>query len=193
MYKVIGTTKSRALRVLWLLNELGQPYEHIDAMPRSDEAKAVNPSGKIPVLMDGDTAIPDSCAIMTYLADKHGAFTYAAGTVERALQDALTHQILDELDAVLWTAARHSFVLPEDKRVETIKDPLKWEYARNVDRIMAQRKGPFMMGDQMTIPDMLLTHCAGWAMVAGFPTENAELKAFSKEMRARPAYMKMFA
>ncbi|MGY9039234.1 MAG: glutathione S-transferase N-terminal domain-containing protein, partial [Rhodobacterales bacterium] len=43
MYKVIGATKSRAMRVMWMLEELGQPYEHVPCGPRSDEAKQYNP------------------------------------------------------------------------------------------------------------------------------------------------------
>lgn len=45
MYKVIGTTKSRALRVMWMLNEIGQPYEQIKAVPRSDEARRYSSMG----------------------------------------------------------------------------------------------------------------------------------------------------
>ena len=40
MYKVIGSRASRGLRVLWMLEELGQPYEHVPAKPRSDEARS---------------------------------------------------------------------------------------------------------------------------------------------------------
>ena len=39
------------------------------------------------------------------------------------------------MDAVLWTAARHSFVLPEEHRVPEIKGPLRWEFARTCTRL----------------------------------------------------------
>ena len=84
MYTVIGTTKSRALRVLWMLEELEQPYDHIPAGPRSDEARRHSPSGKVPALLVDGEAITDSVAIMTFLADRHAALTFPAGTVERA-------------------------------------------------------------------------------------------------------------
>ena len=72
MYKVYGTLNTRTLRVLWTLEELGQPYELIECKPQSDVIRAVNPTGKVPALQDGDDTITDSVAIMTYLADKHG-------------------------------------------------------------------------------------------------------------------------
>ena len=100
MYTVIGGTKTRAFRVMWMLEELGQPYDLNPAAPRSDEARKYNPSGKIPALVDGDEVLTDSVAVMTYLADKHGALTAPAGTPARARQDAMTFWLIDEFDAV---------------------------------------------------------------------------------------------
>ena len=98
MYTVIGAVGSRALRVLWMLEELHLPYEHVPAKPRDPEIKARYGTTKIPVLLDGAAAVTDSVAIMTYLADKHSALTYPAGTIERAQQDAHTQFINDEMD-----------------------------------------------------------------------------------------------
>ena len=193
MYQVIGTRASRAFRVLWLLEEIGQPYEHSAAAPRSDEALAANPSGKIPAFRDGEAVLTDSTAIMTYLADKHGALTHPAGTVARARQDALTHQVLDDLDAVLWTAARHTFVLPEEHRVPQVKEPLKWEFEQNLSRLSTALEGPFVMGDTMTVPDILLAHCLLWAGKAGFPEPDARLADFNARMMAREAFQRAAA
>ncbi|WP_319825328.1 glutathione S-transferase family protein [Thalassovita sp.] len=193
MYQVIGDTQSRAFRVTWMLEELGLPYEQIKVKPQSPEAKAHNPSGKIPVLKEGDTVLTDSTAILTYLADKTGKLTYPAGTVERARQDGLTHMILDELDAVLWTGARHSFVLPEDKRVPVVKDSLKWEFGRNCARLAECLKGPFLMGEKMTIADIIATHCLNWAYSAKFPVEDERLLAYAKAMRGREAFKRAVA
>jgi glutathione S-transferase len=63
MYKVIGTVKSRAFRVMWMLEELGQSYDLVAAAPRSDEAKQYNPTGKVPALLDSDDLLTDSVAI----------------------------------------------------------------------------------------------------------------------------------
>ncbi|KPA21196.1 Glutathione S-transferase GST-6.0 [Shimia sp. SK013] len=188
MYDVIGSSTSRAFRVMWMLEELGQPYTYIPEQPQSDMVRELNPSGKIPVLRDGEAVITDSTAILTYLADKHGALTYPAGTLERAHQDSLTLMILDEIESPLWTASRHSFILPKDKRVPEVKDSLKWEYSRNMKTVMSRRRGAYMMGDMFTLPDIILTQCATWAKVAGFPTDNEDLLAYIQDTRARPAF-----
>ena len=190
-YTLIGTKTTRAFRVLWALEELGLDYAHLAETPHSDAVRAHNPTGKVPVFLDGDTALTDSTAIMQYLADKHGGITHPAGTPERARQDAMTHFVLDELDATLWTAARHSFILPKDKRVPEVKDSLKWEFARSVDELM-RRKGdaPFLAGDRFTVADIIATHCGNWAFSAKFPLENDTFQAYCKDMRSRAAFQR---
>lgn len=194
MYKVIGTAKSRAARVLWILEELGQSYEHDPAGPRSDSVIAHNPAGKVPVLLVDGTPITDSAAIMQFLADRHGALTYPAGTIERAQQDSLLHFLLDEFDAVLWMAARHSFILPEDKRCPEVKSSLKWEFERSQKALVARMgPGPFLMGDKITVPDILLAHCLIWAQGAKFPITEPALEEFLTRMRERPAFQRAMA
>lgn len=188
-YTVIGTRQSRAFRVLWMLEELGLPFEHIAAPPRSEGVVAFNPAGKVPVLIDNGTPITDSTAILTYLADKHGQFTHPAGTLARARQDSLTQFLLDEFDAALWMAARHSFVLPEELRIGAVKDSLKWEFERSQHTLMDRfSEGPFLMGALMTVPDFILTHCGNWALAAKFPITQHRLTEYLEMMRARPAF-----
>lgn len=190
MYEVFGSANTRAFRVIWMLEELGQPFTLHKVGPRSDEIMALNPSGKIPAMKDGDTALTDSAAIITYLADKHGGLTAPAGTLKRAQQDAMTHLILDEFDAILWTAARHSFILPEEHRVPAVKDSLKWEFALHADRLSNRMTDHFVMGEEMTVPDILLTHCLTWAIGAKFEISQTRLRDYIDRMRERPAYIK---
>lgn len=194
MYTVIGTTKTRAARVIWLLEELAQPYTHISAAPRSAEVLAHNPTGKVPALIVDGTLLTDSVAIMTYLADKHGQFTHPAGTINRAHQDSFTHFLLDEFEALLWTAARHSFILPPDLRLPEIKPVLHWEFSRSQQTLLDRLgNGPFLMGAEMTIPDLLLTHCLTWAITAKFPAIAPRLTDYLARIQSRPAYLRAMA
>lgn len=194
MYTVIGGVRTRAARVLWMLEELGQPYRHENAAPRSDIVRAANPAGKVPVLIDGDTAITDSTAIIQYLADRHGAFTHPAGTLARARQDSLTQFLLDEFDATLWMAARHSFILPEDKRMPAIKPVLHWEFAQSEKTLVARLgDGPFLTGDGMTVPDIIAAHCGIWAQSAKFPISEPRFADYLAMMRARLAWQRVLA
>lgn len=191
MYTLIGHHKSRAFRVQWMLEEAGLDYTHVAARPHEDEVKALNPSGKIPVLVDGEDVLTDSLAIMTYLGDKHHVLTAPAGTLDRARQDAMSNLLNDEFDALIWTASRHTFVLPEEHRLPAIKDSLRWEFKRNARRLSASLGDkPFLCGDQITIPDIIAGHCLGWAIAARFPHDDANLNAYLGRLRARPAFRK---
>lgn len=189
-YTVIGGARSRAMRVLWMLEELGLDYKVVNAPPGSAEVRAVNPTGKVPALVEDGVVIADSVAIMTYLADKHGALTAKAGTMARAQQDAFVQAVNDEIDGVLWTAARHTFILPEAQRVEGVKDSLRWEFARNQDAIATRMDpdGPFVGGAELSLADILLSHCMGWAESAKFEVTNERLLAHNALMRERPAF-----
>ncbi len=194
MYTVIGSTQSRTARVLWMLEELDQPYEHVPASPRSPGVARFNPAGKVPVLVEDGTPITDSTAIIQYLADKHGGLTHPAGTLDRARQDSLTQFLLDEFDSALWMAARHSFILPEELRRAAVKDSLKWEFARSQTTLVARLgEGPFLMGGRMTVPDIILTHCGVWARSAHFPISEPKLEAYFSRLQARPAFGRAMA
>ncbi|TIV95009.1 MAG: glutathione S-transferase, partial [Mesorhizobium sp.] len=120
MYKAVGSRGSRVSRVLWMLEELGQPYAFVEVKLRSPEAYALNPSGKVPILIDGDLKITDSAAICIYLADKHADKGMGAnpGVAGRAEMDSWMHFAQSELEAPLWNKLRHRFLLPKDVRVD---------------------------------------------------------------------------
>ena len=191
MLKLIGSKKSRTIRVLWMLEELGLDYEHQPEFPQSDAVRAISSLGKIPVLIDDGVPVTDSVAILTYLADKHGALTTPAGSIERAQQDSHTFFLLDEFDACIWAAGRHKFVLPEEHRVPEVIDSLKWEFARSQRRFM-ERLGdrPFLMSDKMTVPDIIAAHCGGWARNVGFPMSEPAFVDYIDRLRARPAFLR---
>lgn len=188
MYKVVGHPRSRALRVIWALEELGAPYEILPAPPRSEEALQYNPLGKIPALVDGDAVLTDSVAIVTYLADKHGSLTHPAGTTARAQQDAMTQFAVSEIDAALWTKSKHSFVLPEDQRIDAVKATAAGEFARAMAQLdMLLGDQAFVSGDALTVPDIIISHCAGWALSAKFPLPEGRVGEYLKRLRKREA------
>ncbi|MEO0357075.1 MAG: glutathione S-transferase family protein [Pseudomonadota bacterium] len=188
-YTVVGTVPVRTLRVLWTLEELALPYDLVPAAPASQDAIRLTGTGKVPALIEDGQNFTDSVAIITYLADKHGRLTFPAGTQGRLAQDGHMGFVLEEFDAVLWSASKHSFVYPAEHRVPQAKDSLKWEFQRSLDRL-EHRLGdqPFLMGDQMTIADIVAVHCLNWSFVAKFPTAPQRLKDYSKRLRKRPAY-----
>ena len=191
MYKVLGIAQSRTFRVLWMLEEIGECYEHISAKPGSSEIIKFNGSGKVPVLLAGKDVLTDSSAIVSYLGDKHKKLSFQSGSIERAYQDSMVFRIIDEVDMILWLAARHSFILPEERRVNAIKPSLKWEFERNIDRIMSEKESKFLMGDEFMLPDIILAHCGSWARSAKFPLENRRFNDYINFCYDRPAVRRL--
>ena len=194
MYKVIGSPKTRAIRVLWLLEEIEEDYELVPAGPRSAEVTALDPAGKVPLLVDGSAVLRDSVAICTYLADKHGACTHPAGTLERAAQDAMTQFCVDEVEGALWTLAKNSFVNPEEHRCSDIRSVCAYEFSRAMHRLetfLADQD--FAAGDRLTVPDILLGHCAGWAANAKMMIPEGTVADYFTRMRARPSLARAIA
>lgn len=188
MYKVIGHPRARSMRVLWMLEELGAEYELDPSSPQSEKVRAANPLGKIPVLMDGDDALTDSVAIVTYLTDKHGKFTAPAGTVARARQDGITQFCVDEIEGALWTAAKNSFVNPEEHRCAEIRPVCEYEFDKAVaslERILGDNE--FATGDSFSVADIIIGHSMGWAKNAKFEVKSPKVAAYVERVRARPA------
>ena len=193
MYTVIGQLRSRAFRVLWTLEELGQDYAHVDAAPRSEAARTHHPPGKIPIMLVDGEVLTDSVAIMSYLADVHGQLGSPAGTIPRARLDAMLHNLNEELDATLWLMARHSFILPQERRVPAAIETAKWEAAQALDRLADRITASWLMGETFTIADILAVHCASWAQSLDIRSDNDGLRAYIKRARARPAFRKTAA
>src|SRR5262245_32764333 len=78
---------SRAANAVWMLEEVGVPYDihHVDIL-KGEQKKpaltAINPMGKLPTLVDGDAVVTESAAIGRYLADR-----YAPGKLAPTLDD----------------------------------------------------------------------------------------------------------
>ncbi|MGM0585398.1 MAG: glutathione S-transferase family protein [Pseudomonadota bacterium] len=188
-YAVVGHPQTRAFRVMWMLEELGLPYEVEPVAPHSDRAKALNPSAKVPVLLVDGAPFSDSLAILHYLADRHAAHAFPPGSLERLRQDGAAFAVLDEIEGPLWTTAKHKFALPENRRRPEVIETCAWEFQRGLKGLAARfGEGPWIMGDTFTVPDLLAGHCLDWARMA-FKTEfEGPIAAYRDRLRARPAY-----
>lgn len=120
--KIYGTPPTRLLRVLWVTNELGLDYEAVPIDLQKGEGNspaylAVNPTGKVPALVDGSVTLTESAAMQLYLAEKHPE----AGLIPQSLADRAQMYrwhffLMTEIEAPLWRMALHEFVYDEADR-----------------------------------------------------------------------------
>ena len=189
MYQAVGSKGSRVSRVLWMLEELGEPYEFVAVKLRSPEAYALNPSGKVPVLIDGDLKITDSAAICVYLADKHAEKGFGAnsGLAGRAEMDSWMHFAQSEFEAPLWNKLRHRFLLPKEVRVD-VGPAAAHDFGNEVKALEGRLGGrDYALGDRFSAIDVLLGDMGGWARAGRFQIDSGPVNAYLDRVLARPA------
>jgi len=121
--KLYGFPPTRSIRVLWTLRELDVAFEFINVDPTNGEHRrpeflAVNPAGKLPVLVDGDFILTESVAIVLYLAEKYPEKGFLpTGLRARAEVNRWLLFTATELEQPIWRIARHTSLYPPEKRL----------------------------------------------------------------------------
>ena len=193
MLKLYGTPPTRALRVIWLLNELGLEYEMVPVdllggEHRKHDFLTLNPAAKVPVLVDGDLVITESAAIQLYLAEKNPEADYIPTTVEgRAQMYRWIFFLVTEIEQPLWRIARHTFIYPENQRLPQDIDLARQEGIEMVavlERHMKDRE--FLVGDRLSVADFTAAYTLDWANEEQMLENAPRLKAYLESLYARP-------
>src|SRR5262252_10257414 len=121
MLRLYGAARSRAVRTLWMLGELGLNYDHKDYLPRAPETRtpefrALNPNGRVPVIDDDGFVLSESMAINCYLAKKHKSPLYPSDPKNEALALQWSLWETDRLDRQVVNYHRHIADLPPAER-----------------------------------------------------------------------------
>lgn len=193
--KLYGYRNGRTLRALWALEEVGAPYEYVEVDIMHGQGREpwfleINPSGKVPVLDDGGTIITESAAICLHLAEKfaESRLLPPPGTSDRTQCYKWISFVLTELDAPLWTIAKHRFGLPKERRVPAVIDTAIWEF-EVAEKLLAAGLGerPYLVGASFTVPDILAGHTLVWAKSARLEVPNT-LVSYLNSLTTRDAF-----
>lgn len=193
---------SQSERILWLCEELGLPYE-LRRYDRNacdglapEEYKALHPAGTAPIISDGDRALPESGAIITYIIEK-----YADGRL------ALKPDHPNYCDYLFWFHYANGSMMPNLmmggvlERAETSSDHamvqwVKSKIARSFAMVEKRAaEAPYLAGDEFTAADIIMffplstmrKFCS--VDIADYP----HLQAYLKRIAARPAYQAAMA
>ncbi len=196
--QIFGGKDTRAIRVYWMLEELGVPYEShsIDFRQgehRSPEYLAINPAGKVPALKDGETTLFESAAILTYLAEKYEdkGFIPKIGTPQRGEFFQWMFYSMAELEQPLWTNAKHKFALPKDLRVPAVRDTVPFEWKRACKVVAQSLEGKeFLVGNRFTAVDILVGQTLMWGQFTKLDHEKPILDEYVNRLKKREAFQK---
>lgn len=186
---------TRSIRVRWTLQEIGIDFEAVRVNlaageHRKPEFLAINPAGKVPVLVDGDLVLTESVAIVVHLADKYPEKRFLPAD-PRGRAEAMRWLLFTatELEQPLWRITRHTVLYPEAKRLPGDVALAREEFtamAQVLDRHMVDRE--FVVGDGVTVADFVLGYTLDWAqLVGGLLDGLPRLEGYMERMYDRPA------
>lgn len=178
---------TRAAGTVWALEEVGCDYEleFLDLMAgaqKREPIRSLNPMGKLPTLVDGETVVTEAAAIALYLADR-----YALGRLAP-----------EPSDPARGTYLRWSFYAPSVIEPGCLAHASEWEfkagqagwgsYQEMLDTISAAiGKGPWLLGDDFSMADVVFGGTVRWMTMFGMLEKRPELMAYVERLSARPA------
>ena len=193
MIKLFWCPRTRASRILWMLAEMGEPFEVETVDLRKPEKKSVeflaaSPMGKVPAIADGPVKIADSAAIALYLADRYPAsalapvindplrgsylywMTFTPGVIEPAMAEKFNN----------WEVNRGSSGWGDyDLMMEVLEKGLE--------------QGPWLLGDRFSAADIIVGSSVRFMKIFGILPENPVLASYLERCLARPAYASALA
>ena len=197
--KVHHLNNSRSQRILWLLEELGVPYEIVqhqrDAVTNlaPPELLDIHPLGKSPVIEDKGQVVFESGAIVEYLCERHGGthLVPARGTADHIRYLEWLH--FAEGSAMLpfllrlYTSRLGDAAAPLKPRID---EQLESHFKYMEDSLLPSG---FFVGDGLTGADIMLSFPAEAAVKMGLAFDKPKLTAYVANIHARPAYQAALA
>jgi glutathione S-transferase len=195
MLQLYGNSLSRAMRCMWMLEEMGLPYELIKKSTRPEDLQSaeylrLNPNARIPTLVDGPFVIWESMAINLYLAQKYQGGLHCTKPEVLGIATQWSFWAMLEMEDLLLDLLMHRAMLPEFGRdpshVERdellLKKPL-----RVLDEALAAR--PYLAADDFTVADLNVASILAWGKMSRLDLSSVPhvAKWLDAALR-RPAY-----
>jgi glutathione S-transferase len=186
--KLYWAPQSRSLRVLWLLEEIGAPYQRQTFDLRAGahhtpEFHAINPMEKVPALQDGENCVAESGAIFAYL-------------IEKFPQAGLAPPVGDPLRGRFWqwlffaSANIEAAMFEKHAGVKLSETAAGWGSAAKVVAVLEEQFSarPYILGEKFSAADIMLATNLHFALTFGMLEPRPLFAAYLEKCRARPAF-----
>ncbi len=189
--KLFWCPQTRAVRALWMLEEMGIKFERVridirDASkPRDPEFALASPMGKVPALADGEARLADTAAICLYLADRYPK-TGLAPTADDPLRARYLWWMVFT-PGVIEPAMSEKFAGTAPNRVRS-----GWgDFDLMIETFEKGLKpGPWILGEKFSAADVMLGSSAVFMRQFGMLPKNPSIEAYADRCLARPAYQR---
>lgn len=200
MITLYGIPRSRALRSIWMLEEVGVPYQIENIVPGEGSLTSpgftkINPNQKIPALRDDDLVLWESMAINLYLAEKYGGALWPGSPGDRGLAQQWSLWANGELDPRLFTALYHRMLASEENRDEELAAQAEEALQKPLGVLnTALDSHAFLLGGAFTVADLNVASVMTWGPWARLNlTPFPKLTAWLNGCLDRPASKKTLA
>jgi glutathione S-transferase len=188
--------EGRGFRVVWLLEEMGLPYrlrpvDLLVGVQNDPEFLAINPSGFIPALQDGDATLVESIAIMEYLIARHGPTPLAPAPQDPAFPAYLQFLHLGEagLAASMYFVVVSRNLAPEAERQNWGARKALQVFESRLGVVLRQlARTPYLAGDTFTAADISVTYALEFAQRTGCFTLGETERAYVVRTTQRDGY-----
>lgn len=199
MITLYHAARSRSVRVYWLLEELGVPYEVKVAFaspiaPKDPEYLKLNPLGKVPTLTDGDTVMFESGAIVEYLIEKYGngRFAPAVGTPARAKFLQWVHFGEASMAPPIGDVVVHTMFKPEAERLPAVVADGKRRVDLTLDVLDKELANkPYLLGSEFSGADIMVGYAVFLTSLLGMLSDkHPNVIAYHARLQERPGLKK---
>lgn len=198
MIIVYGAPPSRSLRVAWMLEEMGVPYEvrsiEFDKRLENTEFLAASPTGSFPGIRDGDIRMMESCAILEYLGAKYGPTPLAPAFGDPCYPTYMSFLHFGEasLSGPLNIPLATQFFAPDDQKQN-------WSMQFAIDLFVRKsgalagplREHEYIVGDHFTAADISCGYAAGFGRFLGVEDRmDRAVRDYYQRLTERPAFQR---
>lgn len=199
MLKIYHAPGARSLRVLWLCEEMGVPYETAEGsfFKPSAEFIAANPLRTIPAMTDGDVSMIESVAMMLYIMNKYGPTDLDVTPSEPAYAEYLQYLMFGEAGIAAYgnplVATR--FMAPDDQKRNWTVEYLENAIVKRLE-FVCERLGDkqYVAANRFTAADISVAYIVSAAKFAGIEDKiPARMRAYYDNLAQRPAFQRAAA
>lgn len=191
--KLYEFAPTRSIRARWMLQELGVDFEAVTVNlmageHRRPEFLAINPAGKLPVLIDDGLVLNESAAIVLYLAEKYPDRGFMPTDLRlRAEAYRWLFFAVTELEQPLWRISKHTAILPPEDRLAADVPLARRDFlamAAVLEKHMQDRA--YVLGERVSAADFVMAYTLDWADVVELLGDFPALRSYLGRMYARP-------
>lgn len=199
--KIYFAPNTRAVRIVWLFEELGLPYEIErfklgDASMRAPEYLKVHPMGRVPALKDGDTILFESGAIVQYVLAKYGNGRLVPDVSSKEFPAYL--QWLHYAEGMIMPPVNsivvETILLPPERRNQANADRALKLLTRMLSAVDEGLAGREYLAGAFSGADIMTGHaCTVASRLGADLSDKPNVKAYVERLNARPALQKAWA